>query len=143
MSIEQVSVNSTSYYISDLTLHTALKSSKTNIQKLLSSSSLKKCKNKKNPQKLRMPKAKQFTLQCEQVITINNEPRFKIGNFLGHGGFGVTHEGFDLRHKRLGHKCSVKRSSHDTVHGCWANSYDRNCQKVVRISPLVRISPTI
>ena len=29
------------------------------------------------------------------------------------------------------------------VQGCWANSYDGNCQKVVRISPLVRISPTM
>ena len=63
-----------------------------------------------------MPKAKQFTLQCEQVITINNEPRFKIGNFLGHGGFGVTHEGFDLRHNRLGDKCSVKRFTHATLY---------------------------
>ena len=47
-----------------------------------------------------MPKAKQFSLQCDELITINNEPRFKIGNFLGHGGFGVTHEGIDLRHNR-------------------------------------------
>ena len=35
-------------------------------------------------------------MKCEladQILEVDSRPRFKIGNLLGSGGFGVVHEG--------------------------------------------------
>ena len=46
-----------------------------------------------------MPKAKCLELS-DQVIIVDDQPRFQIGNYLGRGSFGVTHLGFDLKYNK-------------------------------------------